>query len=51
MKFLKEMAKKMQDKRKAKVEQLRQRRKSGEKQDGSKMRYGSLAPKKKKSGY
>jgi len=48
MKWLKDMAKSMQDKRKAKVEELRQRRKSGEKQDGSKLRTGGLAPKKKK---
>ena len=40
----------MQDKRKSKVEEMRKRRKSGEKQDGSKMRYGGLS-KKKKSGY
>ena len=44
------MAKSIQDKRKAKVEEMRQRRKSGEKQDGSKLRSGGLA-KKKKSGY
>ena len=45
------MAKKMQDKRKSKVEEMRKKRKSGKKQDGSKMRYGGLTSKKKKSGY